>query len=74
MTRKRTLASAIALIAVAAMVAAGAIYASSGDNGRCAGGERDHRLVAANGRSWSSTWASEGTDHVHTRAFADRYG
>ena len=37
MTRKRTLASAIALIAVAAMVAAGAIYASSGDNGRSQG-------------------------------------
>ena len=31
MTRKRSLASAIALVAVAAMVAAGAIYASSGD-------------------------------------------
>jgi hypothetical protein len=36
-TRKRTLASAIALIAVAAMVAAGAIYASSGDDGRSQG-------------------------------------
>lgn len=40
MTRKRTLASAIALIAVAAMVAAGAIYASSGDNGRSQGANR----------------------------------
>ena len=37
MTRKRSFASAIALIAVAAMVAAGAIYASSGDNGRSQG-------------------------------------
>ena len=37
MTRKRSLASAIALIAVAAMVAAGAIYASSGDDGRSQG-------------------------------------
>lgn len=37
MTSKRSLASAIALIAVAAMVAAGAIYASSGDDGRSQG-------------------------------------
>ena len=37
MTRKRTFASAIALIAVAAMVTAGAIYASSGDDGRSQG-------------------------------------
>ena len=37
MTRKRSLASAIALMAVAAMVAAGAIYASSGDDGRSQG-------------------------------------
>jgi hypothetical protein len=37
MTTKRSLASAIALIAVAAMVAAGAIYASSGEDGRSQG-------------------------------------
>ena len=37
MTRKRTLAGATALIAVAALVAAGAIYASSGDDGRSQG-------------------------------------
>jgi hypothetical protein len=36
-TRKRTLAGATALIAVAALVAAGAIYASSGDDGRSQG-------------------------------------
>lgn len=37
MTSKRSLAGAIALIAVAALVAAGAIYASSGDDGRSQG-------------------------------------
>jgi hypothetical protein len=37
LTRKRSLASAIALVAAAAMVAAGAIYASSGDDGRSQG-------------------------------------
>jgi hypothetical protein len=37
LTRKRSLAGAIALVAVAAMVAAGAIYASSGDDGRSQG-------------------------------------
>jgi hypothetical protein len=36
-TSKRSLAGAIALIAVAALVAAGAIYASSGDDGRSQG-------------------------------------
>jgi hypothetical protein len=37
MTSKRSRAGAIALIAVAALVAAGAIYASSGDHGRSQG-------------------------------------
>jgi hypothetical protein len=40
MTSKRSLASAIVLIAVAAMVAAGAIYASSGDGGRSQGANK----------------------------------
>ena len=37
MTRKRSVASATALAAVAALVAAGAIYASSGDDGKSQG-------------------------------------
>ena len=73
MTRKRSVASATALAAVAALVAAGAIYASSGDDGRSQGA---NQIIG----SWELTvdrgpqLPPEGADHLHTRPFGGRNG